>query len=156
MKRLKGLLPYIIIIIVVVLIRTFIVTPVRVVGSSMSKTLEDGNIVLLKKYDKQYERFEIVVFNRDDDRLIKRVIGLPGEYIEYKNGVLYIDNEVVEDVKLDAITTDFPKEIIPDDHYFVMGDNREDSLDSRIIGPISKNEIIGTTSFSIFPFKSFN
>ena len=77
MNIVKAILPYVIIVIVVVLIRTFIVTPVRVSGDSMHDTLVDGDILLLKKFDKSFERYDIVVFNRNDEQLIKRIIGLP-------------------------------------------------------------------------------
>lgn len=156
MKYIKEMIPYIIIVLIVVLIRTFFITPVRVVGSSMYPSLKDGNIILLKKYDKNYERFEVVVFYRNNERLIKRIIGLPGETVEYKDNNLYINDVLFEDIKLNTITTSFDKIKIPNDSYFVLGDNRIDSLDSRIIGPISKDDIIGTSSFSLFPFKKFN
>lgn len=156
MKFIKEMVPYVIIVLIVVLIRTFIITPVRVVGSSMYPTLEDSNIILLKKYDKNYERFDVVVFYRNNERLIKRIIGLPGETIEYKDNNLYINDLLVEDIKLNIKTTSFNKVTIPNDSYFVLGDNRIDSLDSRIIGVISKKDIIGTSSFSLFPFKKFN
>ena len=85
---LKELLPYVIIVLVVVLIRSFIVTPIQVDGSSMYPTLEDKELLILKKYDKSFDRFDIVVFEYNGVRLIKRVIGLPGETIEYKDNNL--------------------------------------------------------------------
>ena len=85
MKFIKSIVPYIIILITVILIRTFIVTPVSVDGSSMYPNLKDGNILLLKKFDKSYSRFDIVVLNYGKDRLVKRIIGLPGEHVEYRD-----------------------------------------------------------------------
>lgn len=157
MKFIKELIPYLVIIIIVVLIRLFIVTPVRVSGSSMHPTLKNNDIVLLKKYDKNIERFDIIVFKYKDSKLIKRVIGLPGEHIKYVNGILYINNEKIDDVKLDAQTYNFyleelGYEIIPDGYYYVLGDNREVSQDSRTIGLISKKDIKGVGVFRIFPF----
>lgn len=157
MKFIKELIPYLVIIIIVVLIRLFIVTPVRVSGSSMHPTLKNNDIVLLKKYDKKIERFDIIVFEYKDSKLIKRVIGLPGEHIKYVNGILYINNEKIDDVKLDAQTYNFyleelGYEKIPDDYYYVLGDNREVSQDSRTIGLISKKDIKGVGVFRIFPF----
>lgn len=156
MKIIKELIPYIIIIVVVVLIRCFIVTPVVVNGTSMYPTLKDKDIVLLKKFDKNIERFDIIVFNYNNSRLIKRVIGLPGEHVKYVNGILYINNEKIEDVELDVETYNFYLEDlgydkIPDDYYFVLGDNREVSQDSRIIGLVSKKDICGVGVFRIFP-----
>ena len=158
MKYVKELLPYIIIILVVVLIRTFIITPVRVNGKSMDPTLENNEIVLLKKYDKSFERFDIVVFDYGDSHLIKRIVGLPGETLYYYNNELYINDEkIAEDfLPKDTETYDFvwDKEI-PEGYYFVLGDNRINSTDSRMIGAISKEQIQGTTNFSIFPFDKF-
>ncbi len=156
MKILKELLPYIIIILVVILIRTFIITPVRVSGDSMFDTLINGDILLLKKYDKSFERYDIVVFDKGNEQLIKRVIGLPGEYIECKDGKIYINDKQIRDIDTDLITDDFNRIYIPKDHYFVMGDNRPVSNDSRYFGPVDKKEIKGTViEFVIFPFSNF-
>ena len=155
MNIVKAILPYVIIVIVVVLIRTFIVTPVRVSGDSMHDTLVDGDILLLKKFDKSFDRYDIVVFNRNDEQLIKRIIGLPGEYIECIDGKIYINDEPIKDIDTNLITSDFNKIYIPLNHYFVLGDNRPVSNDSRYFGPINKKEIKGTVSFTIFPFGHF-
>lgn len=162
MKILKELIPYIIIVIVVIIIRTFIVTPVRVNGSSMDPTLETNEILILKKYDRSYKRFDIVVLKYNNEKLVKRVIGLPDEVVEYKENKLYVDGELIEEEFLEknVKTSDFDLillgyEKIPNDYYLVLGDNREDSLDSRIIGLVSKEDILGTTTFSLFPFNKF-
>ncbi len=157
----KELIPYIIIIVAVLFIRTYIVTPIQVDGSSMYPTLDDKEILILKKYDKSLERFDVVVFNYKDSRLIKRVIGLPGETVEYKNDKLYINGvATAENFKKSSETLDFKLEdinytTIPKDKYFVMGDNRNNSADSRMIGLIDKSQIKGTTNLCIFPFDKF-
>lgn len=158
----KAVLPYIIIVIVVVLIRTFIITPIQVDGLSMYSTLDDNEILLLKKYDKDYERFDIVVFDYNNTKLIKRIIALPGETVKYEDNKLYINGEYVEEDFLDENmeTYDFSLEElgyeeIPEGYYFVLGDNRTNSTDSRIIGLISEEELDGTTDFAIFPFSKF-
>ena len=79
MKKIKELIPYILIISLVILIRTFIITPVRVDGPSMEDTLENGDILLLQKFNNNYQRFDIVVLNYNNEKLVKRIIGLPGE-----------------------------------------------------------------------------
>lgn len=160
MKFLKDLIPYVIIFLTIVLLRTFLVTPVMVNGPSMNNTLEHNQIILLKKYDKTFTRNEIVVFKYNDSKLVKRVIGLPGETIKYEDGVLYINGEIVED-KYAGITDDFDLsyiglDIIPEGYYFVLGDNRRNSSDSRIIGLVSKERIVGSTSFSLWPFKKID
>ncbi len=160
MKYIKELVPYIIIIIVVVLLRTFIITPVRVNGPSMNSTLNDGDILLLEKYDTDFQRFDIVVLKYNGDKLVKRVIGLPGETIEYKDNTLYINNKKINEPFLVEETEDFSlKKLgydkIPDGYYFVVGDNRDNSLDSRFIGLIPKDTMEGKVVFRLFPFKNF-
>lgn len=164
MKFIKELIPYVIIIITVVLIRTFIVTPVQVDGLSMYPTLKDNEILLLKKYDKDYKRFDIVVLKYKNDKLIKRIIGLPGESIKYVDDKLYVNDKLVEEnFSKNTETDDFDisyllneeETKIPDNMYFVVGDNRDNSTDSRIIGLINKEDIEGTVDFALFPFNKF-
>ena len=95
-KIIKELIPYLIIIVVVVTIRIFIVTPVQVSGDSMRPTLKNREILLLKKYDRSFKRFDIVVIDYDNDRLIKRIIGLPGETIKIENDKLYINGKYIK------------------------------------------------------------
>lgn len=160
MEKLKDSISFIVIILAIILVRLFIVTPVRVDGPSMNDTLHDGDILLLDKYDNKYERFEIVVFNYNGERLIKRVIGLPGEVVSYKNNRLYINGNEIEDNYGLGYTEDFElKNLnltkIPDNEYLVMGDNRNDSLDSRYFGTISKDKILGSVKYRLFPFNKF-
>ena len=123
----------------------------------MDPTLEDNEILLLKKYDHNFERFDIIVFNYNGSRLIKRVVGLPGDYVEYKDNKLYInDKRVKEDFIGTEKTNDFKLEelgfdVIPKGHYFVMGDNRNNSTDSRVIGLVKEEDIYGSTNLSLFP-----
>lgn len=159
----KELIPYIIIIFVVATIRTFIVTPVKVNGSSMYPTLKEGEILILNKINTNYKRFDIVVANAANMKVIKRVIGLPGEHIAYENCKLYIDGEEIKDYVTECITDDFTLEdlygytIIPEGYYFLMGDNRKESYDSRNyeIGLIKEEQIQGKASFRLIPFSRF-
>lgn len=160
MGKIKDSISFIVIILAIILVRLFIVTPVRVDGPSMNDTLHDGDILLLDKYDNKYERFEIVVFNYNGERLIKRVIGLPGEVVSYKNNKLYINGNEIEDDYGLGYTEDFElKDLnltkIPDNEYLLMGDNRNDSLDSRYFGTISKDKILGSVKYRLFPFNKF-
>ena len=150
---------YLIIILIVVLIRTFVITPAIVDGASMDKTLEDGQLVIINKYIYRFsdiDRFDIVVVKNevDNDKIIKRVIGLPKETITYKDNHLFINGELVNDVFGNGQTNDFTVEL-KDNEYFVMGDNREVSKDSRILGAFSKKKILGKVNIRLFPFNKF-
>lgn len=153
-EKVKEILSYVIIILVVVLIRTFIVTPIKVNGPSMEKTLKDGYFMILKKYDKSFSRYDIVIIDDDGNKIIKRIVGLPKEDIEYKDNELYINGEK-EDTKYGYGNTNDFVDYCASDEYFVLGDNREDSTDSRILGCIKKEKILGTTNFVLFPFNKF-
>jgi len=156
MKIIKSLLPYVIIIIVVVLVRSFLVTPIKVNGTSMSPTLKGNEIMLLNKLG-HIDRFDIVVIKIDDnqDNLIKRVIGLPGESVEIKENEIYINDKKLEDKYGSGVTYNIDKVTLKNGEYFVLGDNRIVSMDSRVFGTIHESEIKGTTNFVIYPFKSF-
>lgn len=156
MKIIKSILPYVIIIAVVVVIRTFLVTPVRVNGSSMYPTLKGGEIMLLNKLGK-IDRFDIVVLKLDnkEDNLIKRVIGMPGESVEIKDNKIYVNDKILEESFGVGVTYNIDKVTLKDDEYFVLGDNRIISMDSRVFGTINKEEIKGTTNFVLYPFKKF-
>lgn len=149
-EKIKELVPYVVIVIVVVLIRTFIVTPVKVNGSSMYDTLKGNEICILYKLGK-IERFDIIVTEYDNEKLIKRVIGMPGETIEVESGFIYINDKRIKDEYGYGETDDFAKVTLEEDEYFVMGDNRKISKDSRIIGPIKEKNISGTTKLIIYP-----
>ena len=162
-KWIKELLPYILILVSVIVIKQFIVTPVMVDGTSMYPTLENKDIMILNRIKYKYsdiKRFDIIVIHDHNTYIIKRVIGLPGETVEYKNNKLYINGKIVKEDFSHAVTEDFNiKELdqkkVPKDQYFVLGDNRINSLDSRTIGFIPKKEILGKTKLTIIPFARF-
>ena len=160
-KIIKEIIPYIVIVLVVVLVRTYFVTPVIVSGDSMVPTLKDKQVLLLNKINyrtNKIERYDIVVIKIDKKEIIKRVIGLPGETIEYRNNTLYIDGHEVEN-DYNFETDDFNLksicncEKIPTDKYLVLGDNRMVSADSRIIGLIDRHDIEGNVNISLWPIK---
>ena len=153
MKIIKEVIPYVVIVVVVVLIRTFIITPVRVDGDSMKNTLKNGDILLLYKIS-SINRFEIIVLDeeKDNEKIIKRVIGMPGETIAIKKGKIYINDKVIDDEYAYGETSDYNKVTLRDNEYFILGDNRLISKDSRYFGPIKENEIKGKIVFRLFPF----
>ena len=124
----------------------------------MQPTLQEGNIVIVSKLSYKFgdiKRGDILVFEYDGMKnLIKRVIGLPGEKIEFKNNTLYIDGIAYKESYLENIkTNDYKVEKVEENHYIVLGDNRENSYDSREIGQISKDDIIGKVVLRLWPFK---
>ena len=159
-KFLKEIIPYIIIIIFVLLFRTFIATPVLVDGDSMNTTLFHDEVMILNKINYVFndvKRFDIVVIDINGERLIKRVVGLPGEVIEYKDSKLLINGKEIKELFKNQETNnfhinEFEIDKIPSDCYFVMGDNRNSSIDSRIFGCVDKKNIKGTANLVLFPF----
>ena len=153
-EKVKEYLPFVIFLLVILLLKTFVVTTIRVNGTSMVPTLQSNDIMILDEIHYRFSevrRFDIGVVAREKNNIIKRVIGLPGEKIEYRDNVLYINDEVVEDIYNSTLQEDFLC-ILGESEYFVMGDNRADSLDSRMIGPVERNKILGRAIFTIFPF----
>ena len=146
-------------------VRTFIFEPVRVDGSSMLNTLTDGEYMIATKFDYLLgdpERFDIVICDypntSDGMYRVKRVIGLPGETIELRAGELYVDGVHIEqDFDMTPNETYFGPYTVPPGHYFVMGDNRNNSKDSRsaMVGPLERNEIKGHVRAVVFPFGHF-
>lgn len=159
-KIIKELYPYVLIILAVIIIRTFIITPVVVSGDSMKPNLNNGELLLVRKIgynNNTIKRFDIIVLKDGDDEIIKRIIGLPGEHISYKNNNLYVDDTVVEQNYTFRDTKDFNLEeictcsIIPEGKYLVLGDNRPISKDSRQIGLVDIDNIVGKAVFRIWP-----
>lgn len=153
-KWLKENLLFTILLLIIIIIRIFFYSPIRVNGSSMYPTLQDKEFMILNKISLQkgINRFDIVVVESNGKYIIKRVIGLPGESIMYSDNKLYINGKVIEDNYSKSETENFENVILKDNEYFVMGDNREVSKDSRVIGPVNIKNIKGKTNLVIFPF----
>jgi len=158
----KDTSKYIIVIVVVLLTFIFILGIQQVVGPSMSPNYEEGNVLLVNKFIyriSNVKRNDVIVLTHGDKYMIKRVIGLPGEKVEYRNNNLYINGNLIEEKYIDKEkirTKDFSLDNpIPDNMYFVLGDNREDSSDSREYGLISKKDIVGKSFVRIWPFNKF-
>ncbi len=157
-------------IVVVVLLTQFVIKPIQIDGFSMQPTLLDhqrGFSNILAHAFTTIERFEIVIIydDQDQDYFVKRVIGLAGETIEFKNDRLYINGEVVQQDFLDQdyidsvtegghrmFTGDFGPLTIEQGYVFVMGDNRINSTDSRHRGPYPATNIISKHVYIIYPF----
>ena len=166
-ELLKDSLKLILIVFVILFLMIYIVSVTQVVGSSMSPTLSDGEVLILNKFNYRIfdvKRGDIISLDYEDTKyLIKRIIGLPGETVEIKNNELYINNTLYEEDYLpddlvypDFSLSDLGYSVIPDDMYLVLGDNREDSLDSREIGLIKKDEINGKIIFRLWPINKIS
>ena len=158
----KDTIKYLIIICIILFIMLFIFSVTTVVGDSMHPTLKDGEVLILNKFKYKFsdiKREDIISLKYADTKyLIKRVIGLPGDKIEiisnklYINGIQYPENYLSKDLNYkDFKLSDLGYEVIPEDMYLVLGDNREISLDSRKIGLIKKTDINGKISFRFWP-----
>lgn len=156
------------------IIRVFLFTPIVVDGESMMPTLENGDRMIVNKIGYTVgkpDRFDIVVFHAPEQKdYIKRVIGLPGDTVEYRNDILYVNGKQLPEPYLEQykaevvdspLTEDFTLEqkiqstTVPEGHVFVLGDNRRKSKDSRHIGAVAIDEIIGNTSIVFWPIKDF-
>jgi signal peptidase I len=134
-----------------------------IIGSSMQPNFHEGERLLINKVVykfRQPERGDVIIFHPPSGQqtdYIKRVIGLPGESVEIKDGVVYIHEEggnvfsLAESYIADPAGEDFEGDKIPENEYFVLGDNRNNSNDSRNFGPVSREAIIGKAWFSFWP-----
>lgn len=150
-------------ILIALFLRTFIFATSVVEGESMGPTLEDGERVIFNKIVyifNEPNRGDVVIIQRPTKNYVKRVIGLPGETIEINGKKLLIDGEEYEQAFLEEDaqirTGKFGPIIIPENSYFVMGDNRAISKDSRNgLGFILKEEIVGKSEVVIYPFSEW-
>lgn len=155
---------------VAVLFRSFLFTSYMVKGKSMEPTLHDGDLVLVNKMVpglSEVDRFDVIVFHADaEDDYVKRIIGLPGDEIEYRKDRLYINGKYVSEKYLhlakkksdyDPYTADFSLEditgrhTVPEGYLFVMGDNRPNSVDSRTFGLVADNQLVGKVGLRYWP-----
>ncbi len=153
---------YIITFFIIMFVIFYVASITQVVGNSMSPTLKDGEVLILNKFKYRFvdvRRGDIISLRYADTKyLIKRVIGLPGEKVDIVNNKLYIDNRMYEEEYissslkyLDFHLKDLGYDSIPKDMYLVLGDNRLNSMDSREIGLIKKDDINGKISFRFWP-----
>ena len=154
-------------VIAVILVRTFIAQPFLVSGSSMEPNFKDGDYLLVDELSYRFRepsRGEVVVFRYPGDHksyYIKRIIGLPGERIVVKNDSVTIYGADGKEIKLteDYISgMSIPKNVdekLELNEYFVMGDNRDFSFDSRSWGPLTRGDVTGLVKFRLWPFNKF-
>ena len=181
----SWILTILVAVVAALVIRSVVFEPVRVDGHSMDDTLADGEVMFVSKFDysstwlclpwqsaEEKEnaprftlgdgpaRFDVVICRypgRGDTNFVKRVVGLPGDTVELREGYLYVNGEKYEEPYInDAYRTGslnhFGPETVPEGKYFVMGDHRNNSNDSRSVGAIDRNMIIGHVRQVVFPF----
>ncbi|MCK5003448.1 MAG: signal peptidase I [Candidatus Aminicenantes bacterium] len=147
-----------------ILLFIYLFSPYKVIGNSMSPIIKSGDKILISNslIAGKIKRFDIVVFQPPGPggkKLIKRVVGLPGEFIEIKSGDVLVNNSLLNEPFLknrgDVIFRSVNMKLrqIPQDCYFFLGDYREKSTDSRNFGPLHRNTIIGKTLIRYWPFK---
>ncbi|MBE6182895.1 signal peptidase I [Bacillus ginsengihumi] len=162
-------------VVLAVVIRSFLFEPVVVNGQSMMPTLHNQDRLILNKISKP-KRFDIIVFHATKtDNYVKRVIGLPGDRIEYKNDTLYINGKAYKEPYLapykkmykeqygnnTLLTENFKlkdvigRDTVPKGTVFVLGDNRRNSRDSRMIGVVPMDKIIGKANVLFWPLSDF-
>jgi signal peptidase I len=162
----------IIAVIIAVVVRMFLFAPIVVDGPSMQPTLHDNDFMIVNKISYRFgepDRKDIIVFHATESKdYIKRVIGVPGDHVEMIDDTLYINGEIVDEPYLDSekaaledggnLTNDFTLEDlpgnyeeIPEGYVLVLGDNRRNSTDSRYIGLISEDQIVGKVQLTFWP-----
>lgn len=155
-----------VVIVIAALLIVFLGVPLPVSGSSMVPNFQSGELVIIEKVsyfnDKEIKRGDVVAarFPADPEktRLIKRVVGLPGELVELRDGVFYINGEkLAEKYQITEGTPPYVErnqELLKQGEYFLVGDNRPGSSDSRLWGPVQHQDIQGRAAFVLFPIQN--
>jgi signal peptidase I len=154
----------------VIIIRFFIISPFSVKGESMQPSFYEGEYLIVDEISyrfKEFKRGDVIVLKYENkgisEFLIKRIVGLPNEEIVISNGKVLIKNEENPDgfyLKEDYLSENTEtfgniKESVGGDNYFILGDNRPNSLDSRYFGTILRDQVVGRVFFRGYPFDRF-
>jgi len=157
---------------IIIPVRYFLIQPFYVKGASMEPNFHDNEYLVIDEISYRFgipERGDVIVFRYPFDPqefFIKRVIGLPGESVQIRNGDIYVYNEespdgfkldetyLYENLKTTSLTE--AKVVVKDDEYYVLGDNRIASKDSRVFGPVNKSFVIGRVFFRGWPFNKIS
>lgn len=156
-----------VVVIVAFLLKTYLIQTFIVDGQSMEPNFHDGEYLLVDKLSYRISkpnRGDVIVFippAEPDKDYIKRIIGLPGESVEILGGSIYINGQIIEEdyidpndiIRTNSVKPEF-KTVLKDSEFFVLGDNRNNSKDSRIIGPIPREKIVGRTFVILYPIST--
>ena len=143
------------------LIRTVLFEPVRVIGHSMLDTLQDGEVMFVTKLDYltgDPQRFDVVIchYPNRTENFVKRVVGLPGDTLAVTEGKLYVNGEEISESYITYPPRyTLPELTVPEGQYFVLGDNRANSNDSHLLGPLKRSQIVGHVRAVVFPFSKW-
>ena len=146
---------------IAVLVATLWMPVLQIYGNSMTPTLEEGQIVISLK-DSEFQQGDLIAFYLGNKLLVKRVIAGPGDWVEieqdgkvYRNGV-YLEEPYVSELALGQCDLEFPYQI-PDERYFLLGDHRETSVDSRssVVGCVAEEQIVGKIVYCVWPLAAF-
>lgn len=167
MNKVRNILEFIkepmLAVLAALLINQFLFMHTRVPTGSMETTIMPKDHLIVNRMPNYYrdpKRGDIVVFEGDYEKLIKRVVGLPNDVIDLQGNVVYINGEPLDEeayINLSEVTNNQPiynvsfPFTVPEDHYFLMGDNRGNSLDSRYFGAVSRDKILAIGAFKIWP-----
>lgn len=138
-----------VVLLTIIVVRTWLLTPFTVVSDSMSPTLPTGSTILVERVSRYWNDIDaqdLVLLQLDDGPTVKRVVGVGGDRIEILDAVLHVNGEPVREDYVDSVTLDgvfFGPVDVPPGHVFVLGDNRFDSIDSRSFGPVSQDRVKG-------------
>ena len=146
---------------IAIIASTFFISVLQVRGNSMEPTMTDGELVLAT-HSNNFKQGEVSAFYYNNKILLKRVIAFPGDWVDItRDGVVFVNGEMVqedylEQHELGKCDIEFPYQV-PENRYFVLGDNRGVSIDSRsnAIGTVSEEQLIGNAVFRVWPLSSF-
>lgn len=139
----------------VLLFRSYVIDRVIISGNSMVNTFNDSDVCWVKKFDYDIKVDDVIIAKINGTDVIKRVVAVPGDSVEIKDGIVYVNDEKYSgnyDYRTDYAGIASEKILLREDEYFILGDNREDSYDSRYYGAIRTENIKGIVIAKIFPF----
>ncbi len=169
-ELMSFLLTFVLSLALILLVRLFVLQNNSVVGTSMAPTLEAGDQILVEKVSVylglKIKRGDIVTvdasayegFSQEERHIIKRVVGLPGEKVSIREGRVYLDDQLLDEAYLDPDLDTVPRHphyaelVLGANEYYLLGDNRPHSIDSRALGPISRGHMAGRLVFRFYPF----
>ena len=156
LSTIRGYAKLLVLIVLTLFVLSFrgeVMTRIFVSGDSMNPTYTNGDVVFLWEYNFHIERYDIVVAKTEIGNVIKRVIGLPGDTILISEGIVYVNGIAIDEYAFETTEGGVADSeyIVSENCYFLLGDNRANSIDSREFGEVEKDMIKGVVVFKVFP-----